>query len=273
LEADDLWFSYDDGHRALEAVSFSIAAGEFVALIGQNGSGKTTLAKQFIGLLRPAKGRALVDGQDIRDRPVAELARHVGYVFQNPDHQIFSATVRDEIAFGPRNLGLSPAEVAERTSDTLQRFGIAAFAERPPAMLSYGQRRRVSLASTYAMNPHVLILDEPTSGLDWNGVRETMGLVRHLNAAGKTILLITHDMQLVAEFADQCILLHAGRIVAYDDTESLFAREELMRAHGFAMPPVWELSRRLAHCGFSKPAMDVKSFCRIFADLRARRDT
>jgi len=267
LEIKDLWFTYGDGQDVLNGISLSIAEGDFVAVIGQNGSGKTTLAKHFLGLLRPTKGEIFLHGERIRDRSVGELARQVGYVFQNPDHQIFGTTTWEEIAFGPRNLGLSAEEVERRTVDALERLDLSSEATKPPAMLSFGQRRKVSLAAVYAMDPHVLILDEPTNGLDGRGEKEAMELARTLNNTGKTIILVTHRIRLVAEYARSCILLAGGRVSAYGDTRSVFEQDDLLRSSNIELPQVWELGRQLAPRGFPQPALSVGDFCQSYGEL------
>ncbi len=267
LEARDLWFAYEAQPPALRGISLSIAAGDFVAIIGQNGSGKSTLAKQFNGLLRPAQGQVLLFGRDIQDRSVGELAHTVGYVFQNPDHQIFSASTRDEIAFGPRNLGLAEEEVRQRTEEALRLFDLSAYADLQPSILGFGQRRKISLAAVYAMRPQVLILDEPTSGLDWRSIRELMRLVVRLREQGRTILLITHDMRLVAEYAPRCLVLKEGRLVAFDETRSIFAQTDLLVGTKIAPPQITELARRLAPRGLMSDILTVDEFCDRYGGL------
>jgi energy-coupling factor transport system ATP-binding protein len=180
----DLWYRYGGEVTALRGVDFEIKDGDYVAVIGQNGSGKTTLVKHFNGLLRPTQGRVLVKHttrnarhgtlKDTESLTVGQLAQTVGYVFQNPDHQIFCATTREEIAFGPRNLGLSETEVKRRVEEALVRFNLEQYADRPPAVLGYGLRRKIGVAAVYSMQPRIFILDEPTTGLDWWGTMELM---------------------------------------------------------------------------------------------------
>jgi energy-coupling factor transporter ATP-binding protein EcfA2 len=258
IETRDLWFSYPDGSDALKSISLEVEPGEYLALVGQNGSGKTTLAKHLLGLLRPKQGQVLIQGEDIRDKPVGEIARCVGYVFQNPDHQIFSPTTTEEISYGPKNLQLEEDEISIRTKRAIDRFDLARYTERQPAILSYGSRRKVALASVYAMDPQIWILDEPTGGLDWRSEQETMSLLREQNQAGKTIVLITHDMRLVSEHAKRCIVMSRGRIIADDETREIMEQGETL---GITPPQIWRLSKALHH---QPPALAVDTFCREY---------
>jgi energy-coupling factor transporter ATP-binding protein EcfA2 len=272
LEAADLWFWYDDESApALRGLDLAVQRGEFLALVGANGSGKTTLTKHFNGLLRPRRGCVHVGGQDAAGRSVGELARQVGYLFQNPEQQIFSPTVRQELAFGPRNLGLSSAEVGARVTDALARFRLMEVADSPPAILSYGLRRRVTLASLAAMDPPVLVLDEPTVGLDAPGLGETFGWLSELHAMGRTIILVTHDMSLAAEFADRVVAMHQGQIVAAAPPAELFQQVESLSGASLAMPPVLALARALVPLGMSGDSLTVESFCDEYATLLAGR--
>ncbi len=263
IETREVWFAYPEGDDALKSVTLRIQSGEFVALVGPNGSGKTTLAKLMLGLLRPQRGQVKIQGEDIHERAVGEVARSVGYVFQNPDHQIFAATVREEISFGPRNLRLSEAEVEARSDRAMERFGLAPLAERQPAMLSQGVRRKVALASVYAMDPEIWLLDEPTGALDWLSAQETMELLQELNGDGKTIVLITHDMRLVAEHARRCVVLSGGSIAADDETRSVFAQSEHL---GISPPAAWRISAALNE---GPSALTTQNLCKVIGAMLA----
>jgi len=259
LETRDLWFSYPGGPPVLRGVSLALAEGEFAAIVGQNGSGKTTLVKHFNGLLRPGRGEIRLFGDDIRDRPVSRLARTVGYVFQNPDHQIFSPTTREEISFGLRQMNLATAEIQARTDEALGLFELQEFADRPPATLSSGLRRKITVASIYAMHPPVWILDEPTTGLDWGSAQALMDLVQELHRREHaTVVLITHDMRLVAEYAPRCLVMQGGEVLAYGETRELFGRREVLRVAGIELPQITELGHRL---GLPGPVLSVPEFC------------
>ncbi|MHB1295270.1 MAG: energy-coupling factor ABC transporter ATP-binding protein [Anaerolineae bacterium] len=257
---EGLTHHYEEGVPALDGVDLAVPAGAFLAIIGRNGSGKTTLVKHFNGLLKPATGRVCVHGLDTRQASVAALARMVGYVFQNPDHQIFCDTVREEIAFGPRNLGLGAAEVAERVRDALAAFDLDAFAGTPPAVLGWGLRRKVSVAAVYAMRPRVLVLDEPTTGLDRRSINGLMEHVSRLNAAGSTIILVTHDMRLVAEYARQVVVMHAGRSLASGAPREVFGEDDALAAAHLAPPQITLLGRRLAAYGIPPDVLTLEEF-------------
>lgn len=268
LETRDLWFAYQDGDAALRGVSVSIQPGEFIAVIGQNGSGKTTLVKHFNGLLRPDSGQVLLDGQDIGDRSVGTLARSVGYVFQNPDHQIFSPSTREEVAFGPTNLGLSAQEVEHNTLDALKCFDLLPYADRQPALLGYGLRRKVSIAAVYAMHTPYLVLDEPTTGLDRKSTIELMQLLIRLNQSGRTIIFITHDMRIVAEYVPRCLVVREGQVLIHDDTRVVFGQYELLKSTSLEIPQVCELGRRMVEHGMRDGVLTVSEFCEAYAELK-----
>lgn len=267
LEVRDLWFAYPDGPAALQGLSLSIAEGEFVALLGQNGSGKTTLAKHFNGLLRCTRGQVLLRGEVIADKPVSQLARSVGYVFQNPDHQIFNPTVREELAVGPRNLGLSDSEIAQRVDDTIAAFGLERYADRQPAILSFGLRRKVSVAAVFTMQPSILILDEPTAGLDHKSTTDLMQQICSLHQQGRTIILITHDMRLVADYVPRCLILQAGQLMVEGETRDIFRQADLLRQMDLDVPQITALAQRMAAYGLRENILTVPEFCEEYSQL------
>jgi len=267
LRAEALHYHYDGEIPALNGVDVTIREGAFVAIVGQNGSGKTTLVKHFNGLLKPTSGRVWVYGRETASVTVGELARTVGYVFQNPDHQIFCATTREEIAFGPRNLGLSPQEVAARTEEALETFGLRAYADLPPAVLGFGLRRIVSTAAVIAMRPKVLILDEPTAGLDWRAAHELLDRIAGLHAEGHTILFVSHDTQLVAEYCPETLVMHEGQVLAYGMTTQVMGQLAVLQRAQLTPPQVTQLARRLADCGLPD-CLTVEQFCAAYRQLR-----
>lgn len=268
IEIRDLSFWYDGPVLALNGVSLAVEPGELLAITGQNGSGKTTLAKHLNGLLRPGKGRVRVLGLDTRQHSVGEMAHHVGYVFQNPHHQIFSATVWDELAFGPRNLGLAEGEVCARVAEWLEAFGLDDYAAAPPALLSFGLKRKVTLAAVCSMRPQVLVLDEPTVGLDRGEAGDLMARVDGLHRAGRTVVLITHDMRLVAEHATRVAVLHQGRLLAFGPTRQVFRQGDLLARTFLARPQIAELSVDLMPWGTSGEALSVEDLhCELEAVL------
>lgn len=257
VETEGVSHRYGEGRLALDGVSLSIGTGEFVALLGPNGSGKSTLAKHWNGLLRPVAGRVLVDGQDTRTTPIGQLARTVGYVFQNPDHQLFLPTVAEELAFGPHNLGLRAEALRERVEETLRRFGLTGVRDRHPTMLGRGLRQLVAVAAVYAMAPRLLVLDEPTGGLDGRTTARLMETLHELVDAGRSVLLITHDLSLAAEHAQRVVLMAAGRIVADGPARDILTDESLLARASMVPPTIARLSRSLARYGVP-PAITVR---------------
>lgn len=252
-----LSFSYDQTSNAVDDLSLTIEQGEFIAIVGQNGSGKTTLTKLLNGLLRPTRGQILLNGQDIETQSIAQLARSVGYVFQNPDHMIFSPTVRAELAIGPRNLGMSETRVMRQVDEVLEQFNLVEYALQQPASLSFGLRRKVSVASVVAMQTPILILDEPTSGLDQRSSNELMTTLQERNRLGHTIIVITHDMQLVAEHVPRCLVMHKGQRLAHGTTRQVMGKSELLRQTRLEPPPITQLGARL---GSIEPILTVDEF-------------
>jgi energy-coupling factor transport system ATP-binding protein len=241
---ENVSFSYAGGPRVLDSIELEVGAGEFVAIVGQNGSGKTTLAKQIVGLLQPAAGRVTIDGKDRAQMRPSETARAVAYVFQNPDHQIFAATVEDEVAFGPRNFGLADDEVRRRCDEALEAVGLQSERQSDPFLLSKGERQRLAVASVLVLRPRMLILDEPTTGLDHREQLRMMALVRDLNRAGIAIVIITHTPWLVAEYARRVVLLRKGAKIFDGGVREFFMQDELLRSSSFRAPEITELSRR-----------------------------
>ena len=244
LEVEAVSFSYQDGPRVLDHMSLTIGAGEFVAIVGQNGSGKTTLAKMAVGLLAPESGKVMLEGRDRTTLRPAETAHEIGYVFQNPDHQIFADTVEAEVKFGPRNFGLDDREIEARCAEVLQSVGLENDRATDPFLLGKGQRQRLAVASVLALRPRLLILDEPTTGLDYREQRKMMKLVSELNASGVAIVMITHTPWLVAEYARRVVLMRAGRKLFDGPVREFFTQDELLRTSSFKPPEVTMLGRR-----------------------------
>jgi cobalt transport protein ATP-binding subunit len=266
IEVSDLVFRYTpNGADVLRGISLRIEAGEFVALIGQNGAGKTTLAKHFNGLLKPRSGSVRVMGRDTRTAPVADMARTVGYVYQNPDHQIFAQRVRAEAAFGPRNLGLSPAEVERRVDAALELVGLREHADEFAFSLGRGQRQKLAVASVLAMEPRVLVIDEPTTGLDQAGARGILELLSRWNAEGRTIIAITHDMALVAERIPRTIVVSDGLILADGPTREVLSDAPLLRQAFLRPPQVTRVAQQLAEFGIRPDTLTVSE---LLAQIR-----
>jgi energy-coupling factor transport system ATP-binding protein len=255
IEVQGLAHRYPNGVVALEGVDLAVRRGEFLAVLGQNGSGKTTLVKHFNGLLEPTEGSVRVEGEETTRLGIRNLGQTVGYVFQNPDHQIFSDTVHDEVAFGPKIRGLDENEVEDRVSEALAAVGLSGYEKEDPFGLTKGERQRVAVASVLAVRPEVLILDEPTTGLDYAEQRSMMDLVRRLNEAGSTIIVVTHTMWVVAEYAHRAVVVRDGRAVLSGTVREVFAREEELRDASLRPPHIVSLSNTLGHTVLSVEEM------------------
>jgi cobalt/nickel transport system ATP-binding protein len=239
IEVQGLSYAYSGGHVALDGVTFAVAVGESVGVVGPNGAGKTTLFLCLTGVLPPRAGEARVAGLDVRDPAQRRrLPEHVGIVFQNSDDQLFSATVLDDVAFGPLNLGLPPDEARARVAEALGRVGMSGQEERVPYHLSGGEKRRVALAGVLAMRPEVLLLDEPSMFLDPRGRRE---LIELLHTLGGTRLIATHDLEMILQTCGRVLVLDRGRVVADGEARAVLADAALMEAHGLEVP--WSLRR------------------------------
>jgi len=245
VEVRGAHFTYTGGKAALRGVDLRIDAGEFLALIGQNGSGKTTLAKLLNGILRPTRGEVRLAGEDLARLPLSDVAGQVGYVFQDPDQQLFAASVREEVSFGPRNLGVPEGELEARVRESLAAVGLAGLEDSDPFLLGKGQRQRLAVAALLAQRPRLLILDEPTTGLDYDEQLRMMDLVARLHRGGLTIAVITHSPWVVAQYARRGVLLSDGGIAFDGPLRDLFAEEALLERSHFRVPAVTRLGRRL----------------------------
>ncbi|MEM4417730.1 MAG: ABC transporter ATP-binding protein [Nitrososphaerota archaeon] len=243
IEVEDVWYEYPNGVTALKGVSLKIGRGEYIALVGMNGSGKTTLAKNLNGLLRPTKGAVRVKGVDTRSVRSEQIARYVGYVFQNPDHMLFATTIEKEVEFGPRNLHLPEDEIRRRVETALETTGLSKLRRESPLFFGKGLRRMITLAAVLSMEPEVMVIDEPTTGMDCRARKMVMSLIDKLNAGGMTVIIITHDMRIVADHARRCIVMSDGRVVADDTVENVFQMDEVLRIAGLRPPQRIELAR------------------------------
>ncbi len=233
LEVRGLAYAYPDGHQALYGVDLHVHRGERVALLGPNGAGKTTLVLHLNGILTGGAGTVTVSGLPVTKENLREVRRRVGVVFQDPDDQLFMPTVRDDVAFGPRNLGLRGPAVEARVRDALDKVGMVDFADRPPHHLSFGQRRRVAVATVLAMEPEILVLDEPSSNLDPASRRELADILRSLDV---TVLMVTHDLPYAFELCPRSVVLSDGVVVADGSTYDVLTDDPLMRAHRLELP-------------------------------------
>jgi cobalt/nickel transport system ATP-binding protein len=233
LLVEDVAFAYPDGHQALFGVDLRLERGERVALLGPNGAGKTTLVLHLNGILRAGRGRVSVAGLPVGKPTLREIRQRVGIVFQDPDDQLFMPTVADDVAFGPRNLGLPEPQVAARVAAALEQVGMAEFGDRPPHHLSFGQRRRIAVATVLSMDPEILVLDEPSSNLDPAGRRE---LAEVLQALPVTLLMVTHDLPYALQLCPRSVILDGGTVVADGPTRELLTDVDLLAAHRLELP-------------------------------------
>jgi energy-coupling factor transport system ATP-binding protein len=222
IRCEGLGFTYPDGTRALQGIDLRVESGSRLAIIGQNGSGKSTLVRQLNGLLRPTEGRVFIHGRAVGRRHVAELAREVGLAFQNPDRQIFAGRVRAEVAFGPRNLGLTGSTLVAAVDRALAAVGLTDSAEVNPYDLGFSKRKLLALASVIAMDTPILVLDEPTTGQDARGVARIEEVVASLAREGRTVISISHDMTFVAETFERVVVMGAGRVLLDGSPSEVF---------------------------------------------------
>lgn len=246
LEAVDLEFRYPLGVKALDGASLEVYPGEFVAIVGQNGAGKTTLTRHFNGLLRPSAGDIRLFGKSVLNEPTASLCATVGYVFQNPDEQLFCDTVEDELRFGPMNIGMDKDRMEESVRDILLDIGLDKYRQVWPRYLTKGERQRLALASVVAMEPEILIVDEPTTGLDWLESLQILDYLERLRKEkGKTILIITHDMNIVSLYAKRVVVMANGRVVGEGTPREVFSQPKLMELAYLRRPQIADLSDTL----------------------------
>src|SRR5829696_5758637 len=258
IEVEGLTYRYPNGVVALEGVDLTVRRGEFLAVLGQNGSGKTTLVKHFNGLLKPTEGSVRVGGEETKEQGLRQLGQRVGYVFQNPDHQIFSDTVFDEVAFGPKIRETEESEIDERVEEALAAVSLEGRGDEDPFGLTKGERQRVAVASVLAVRPEVLILDEPTTGLDYAEQRSMMDLVRSLNEAGSTIIAVTHTMWVVAEYAHRAVVVRDGKIALQGTVREVFAEVDELRNASLRSPHIVEFGNALGY-----PVLSVEEMLKV----------
>ncbi|MEM3000372.1 MAG: ATP-binding cassette domain-containing protein [Candidatus Bathyarchaeia archaeon] len=257
IEVENVHFTYPNGVEALKGVSLTIRDSEFVAIMGQNGAGKTTLIKHFNGLLKPTKGTVRVDGVETSKTSVAALARNVGFVFQNPDHQLFSETVEEEIAFALKNFGLDAEVIEKRISWALNLLGLEQYRKTSPFLLSGGERKRVALASVLAWDPKTLVLDEPTIGQDYQQKEKLRQFIVQMQTQGKTVVVVTHDVEFVAECNPRVVLMKDGKIVADGEGRTILTDPEILTQSSVVLPQITQIFMRLTPLGLPKDVIDV----------------
>ena len=252
LEVKNIKYSYNSDYQALNGVSLKVNKGEMVALLGKNGAGKSTLFLHLNGIYQPDEGQVFIDGEELKydKKSLLKFRQKVGIVFQNPDDQIFAPTVEVDVAFGPLNLGLPMEEVQDRVEEALARVGMSGFEKKAPHHLSGGQKKRVAIAGILAMKPEIMVLDEPTAGLDPQGVVDLSRLLRELNDEGITIIISTHEVDLVPNYAEKVFVLVDGLLIAEGTPKEIFAKPEILQQANLKVPIVTDLFQQLEGEGF-----------------------
>ena len=247
LEVRNLKYSYNSDYQALKGVSLKVERGEMIALLGKNGAGKSTLFLHLNGIYQPDEGQVFIDGEELKydKKSLLKFRQKVGIVFQNPDDQIFAPTVEEDVAFGPLNLGLSMEEVQDRVEEALARVGMSGFEKTAPHHLSGGQKKRVAIAGILAMKPEIMVLDEPTAGLDPQGVEDLSKLLDELNEEGITIIISTHEVDLVPNYANRVFVLVDGKLIGEGTPKDIFAQPEILEKANLKVPIVTDLFQQL----------------------------
>lgn len=253
LSIKNLSYTYPDGTRALKNINMEILKGQKVAIMGPNGAGKSTLFSHFNGLTEPTSGHLEIDGKKMEydKNTLLEVRQKVGIVFQDPNDQLFAPTVKEDVAFGPMNLGLSYEEVEKRMNEALTLVGMEKFKDKTPHHLSGGQQKRVAIAGIIAMKPEIMILDEPTAGLDPQGVEKVLDILNNLNKEGMSIVISSHDIEMVNGFAEKIFVLNEGEILASGDKDEIFSDKELLKKAHLKAPITTEILYQLKEKGFN----------------------
>jgi energy-coupling factor transport system ATP-binding protein len=270
IEVENVSFTYPSGVEALREISITIEDGEFVAIMGENGAGKTTLIKQLNGILKPEKGNVYIDGVNTKEASVAELSRNVGLVFQNPDHQLFSETVEEEIAFGLRNFGFPEEEISKQVDWALNLLDIARYKKSSPFLLSGGERKRVALATVLAWNPKIIVIDEPTIGQDYTQKEKLRRFFNELNTQGRTVIIVTHDVEFVADCNPRVVLMYQGQIISEGRAKMILTNHDVASKASILLPQISELFHQLGDLGLPRDVIDVSEAKRLIEDLVKR---
>lgn len=257
ITVEDIHYVYPNQVKALKGVSLTINEGEFIAIMGQNGAGKTTLIKHFNGLLKPSQGTVHVNGVETKKTSVAALSRNVGFVFQNPDNQLFSETVEEEIAFALKNFGFKKDVIEKRITWALNLLSLTQYRKTSPFLLSGGERKRVALASVLAWDPETLILDEPTIGQDHEQKEKLRQFIMQMQTQKKTVVIVTHDVEFVAECNPRVLLMKDGKIVADGIAKDILTNPELLAASSIVLPQIAQIFAKLTPLGLPKDVIDI----------------
>ncbi len=249
----DVDYVYSNGTIALKQVSLNIKKGEFIAIMGQNGAGKTTLIRTFNGLIRPTKGSIFLEGENIESKTIATISKKVGVIFQNPMHQLFSNTLEDEIKFSLKNLNLDKEEIQIKVDQILKEFDLEKYRKRSPFNLSGGESKKLATASILCRDPDILVFDEPTLGQDAKEINFFLGLIKNELERGKTIIIVTHNIEFTVEHVPRTILMGRGQIIADGPTQSIFTNEFLISKSSLIMPQIYLFKKELQKIGITVP--------------------
>lgn len=265
LSTENLSFTYPDGTQALKNINIEIEKGEKVAIIGPNGAGKSTLFSHFNGLTEPTSGCVKIESKAIsfEKDELLKVRQKVGIVFQDPNDQLFAPTVKEDIAFGPMNLGLSYGEVEKRVEDALKMVGMENYEDKTPHHLSGGQQKRIAIAGIIAMKPEIMILDEPTAGLDPDGVEKVLNIMNQLNKEGMTLIISSHDIDMISKYADKIFILYNGEIIESGNKNKIFSDMELLKKAHLRTPITTEILYNLKESGLNvnTEKISVKDTC------------
>jgi energy-coupling factor transport system ATP-binding protein len=273
IETEALWHTYDGRRYVLRDVSVRFETGKYIAVMGENGAGKSTLVKHFNGLLKPSKGRVLVDGVDTREIPTSKLARRVALVFQYPESMFFSETVREEVQFALKNFGYSEETVEGNTRKYLTIFGLEDFMDRSPFTLSGGEQRRLALACILAWEPDYIVLDEPTAGQDKYQRELLEGIIRQLIIQGRTVIIVSHDVEFVAETSPEVYVMAEGEVKEHGSAKRILSDEDLITSVGLILPQVTETFHRLKGYGLPQDVLSPREAVEeLFKILRGATD-
>jgi len=271
IEVENVSFAYPNNVEALKDVSLIVKEGEFVAIMGQNGAGKTTLVKHFNGLLKPSKGVVRIDNVETTKTSVAALAKDAGFVFQNPDHQLFSETVEEEIAFALKNFGFAKDIVEKRITWALNLLGLSQYRKTSPFLLSGGERKRVALASVLAWNPKTLILDEPTIGQDYRQKENLRQFIIQMQTQKKTVVIVTHDVEFVAECNPRVLLMKDGTIVADGEGKKILTNPEILTQSSIVLPQIAQIFHSLSQFDLPKNIIDLYEAKNVLSKVLEKR--
>jgi energy-coupling factor transporter ATP-binding protein EcfA2 len=265
ISIENLSHKYPNGREALRSVNLQVEDGTVVGLIGRNGAGKTTLAKHLNSLLKPTSGRLSVLGVNVSDKTTSEMADIVGYVFQNPEDQIFESTVLDEVAFGPKNLGIDPKQIVKDVHSSLELVGLLQLQSEHPYNLTYGQRKMLCIASVLATHPSIVILDEPNVGQDYHGLQSLSHVLSDLQKNGKTIVIISHDIEFVAQHTQETVLMDNGQIIAKGKTRHVLSDFDSLETSAVRPPQVTRLAAALSRFGIRRDIITVSEMADTLA--------